>query len=261
MTAQTMDWPSPQLVGMKSQGADWRQYITASQMEIRQLLHTMQRATIIITASLDGADDFFLTSVLALDQPPGTLTFECGLDRERNERVLRLRELLCTTRLDKIAVQFRCEQITAVEYQGRPAFSCVMPEELLRLQRREYYRIEAPLLSPLKCLVATVREGAPTVIELCVHDISCGGIGVLTPPALFVPELGKRYDTTLHLPGASTLRDEMVARSMFPITLPSGTITQRSGFAFTKLPNGMLTSVQRYIMNLERLRKIGSHSD
>jgi c-di-GMP-binding flagellar brake protein YcgR len=61
----------------------------------------------------------------------------------------------------------------------------------------------------------------------------------------------------LHLPGTAALRTRVQARNAYMMKLANGKITQRSGFAFVNLRESMLSTIQRYIMSLERQRKNG----
>ena len=42
------------------------------------------------------------------------------------------------------------------------------------------------------------------------------------------------------------------------ITLANGKTSQRSGFAFVRPAESLLATIQRYIMNLERVRRLNS---
>jgi c-di-GMP-binding flagellar brake protein YcgR len=98
----------------------------------------------------------------------------------------------------------------------------------------------------------------PASIELTLHDISCGGLAVVTPPSLFTPEIGVKYNCTIALPGTSGVRAVIQARNAFMITLANGKVSQRSGFAFVRPAESLLATIQRYIMNLERARRQNS---
>jgi c-di-GMP-binding flagellar brake protein YcgR len=234
--------------------SDYHQYGIGSRIEISQLLHAIMRQTTLITASV-GNDDFFLTTIIAIDDEDGYLLFESGRQTEQAQRVLKKQRLLCSTSLDKVKIQFVCEDIEAVEYEGHAAFKCALPREMMRLQRREYYRMAIPMGAPVKCTLSAVDGDGTAAVQLNLLDISCGGIAMLTPPDMFSPELGTQYACTIHLPGVPALRTRVQARNGFMLKLANGKLTQRSGFAFVKLPESMLAAIQRYIMNIERERR------
>lgn len=238
--------------------SDFHQFAIASRLEINQLLHAIMRQPALVTASI-GGDDFFLTTIVAIDDDEDYLLLECARQDEQAQRVLRKQRLLCSTSLDKIKIQFVCEMIEEVSYDGHAAFKTPLPQELVRLQRRNYYRMAVPMTAPVKVALAAAEgsaEGkAPAKVELNLLDISCGGIAVVAPPEVFSPELGTQYSCTIHLPGVPALSTRVQARNGSMLRLANSKLTQRSGFQFIKLPESMLAAIQRYIMRTERERR------
>lgn len=239
---------------------DDNQYMVASRLEISQILHAIMRQAALITA-VSGSDDFFLTSILDIDDEEDSLLLEFGRHDEHNRHALRKQKLSCSTTLDKVKIQFACEHIEAVVHGGRNAFKTSLPAEMLRLQRREYYRMTTPVVSPVKCTIAALNKNAPPTIELSLCDISCGGLAVITPPEIFTPELGAQYSCIIRLPGTPGLATRVQARNAFMVTLANGKVTQRTGFAFVKLQESLLATIQRYIMGLERQRRTRDRRD
>lgn len=206
-------------------------------------------------------DEFFLTSLIAVNDDDDTILLECGRHDKLNNHVLHKQRLLCSTSLDKIKIQFTCRDIAQVEYEGQPAFRMSLPTDLLRLQRREFYRMTTPIVAPVKCALSVLRNDTPATIELNLVDISCGGIAVLTPADKFTPELGTNYGCTLRLPHSSALRCEVQARNAYMIRLANGKVSQRMGFAFIKMPESLHAAIQRYIMAMERERRMRDTRD
>ena len=244
-----------QLDAQPSAASDFHQYAIGLRLEISQLLHAIMRQGTLVTATI-ASEDFFLTTIVAIDDAEEYLLLECGRDSEQAQRALKKQQLLCSTSLDKVKIQFGCEHIAVAVHDGRAAFKTALPHELMRLQRRAYYRMAMPILAPVKCTLSAVDGGARTAVELNVLDISCGGISVLTPPEMFAPELGTHYACTIHLTGMPVLRARVQARNGFMLKLANGKVTQRSGFAFVSLPESMLSAIQRYIMSVERQRRM-----
>ncbi len=237
-----------------SSALDYHQYSVGSRLEISQILRAIMRSNGLITASV-GGDDFFLTSIVSIDDESGHLMLECDREGRHAQRVLAKQRLLCNTTLDKIKIQFVCQQIEMALCEGRDAFKAALPQDLVRLQRRENYRVPTPIAAPVKCTL-TLPPGAPqATASLSLVDISCGGMAVVTPQDLFTPELGTVYECTLHLPGTTALRVQVQARNACVSKLPNGKAAQRSGLAFINLRESMLSTIQRYIMGLERQRK------
>jgi c-di-GMP-binding flagellar brake protein YcgR len=240
--------------------ADHSQYTVGSRLEISQILTGIMRHGALVSAAIGGTE-FFLTSILAIDDEHDCLLLDCARDPRQNQHALNKRSLACSTALDKVRIEFTCDHVVAATHGGREAFQTRLPRKMMRLQRREYYRMPTPIVSPVKCTLTIAKSDASAKIDLNLHDISCGGIAVVTPAEIFTPVLGNEYGCTIHLPGASTVQTQVRACNAFPLKLANGKITQRSGFAFVTLPQGMLSAIQRYIMNLERQRLLRGDRD
>jgi c-di-GMP-binding flagellar brake protein YcgR len=233
---------------------DYDQYSISSRMEISQILRGIMRHAGLITASV-GGDDFFLTSLISINDDDGYLMLECDRNGVHMERILKKQRLWCSTTLDKIKIQFACTDLELELCDGRDALKATLPQDLIRLQRRENYRMRTSVATPVKCTITLPRSNVRASVDLSLVDISCGGIAVLTPPELFTPELGAHYDCAIHLPGTAALRTRVQARNAFMLNLANGKVAQRSGFMFLDLRESMLATIQRYIMTLERQRK------
>ena len=229
-------------------------FMVGSRLEMTHILHAIMRDAALVTVMVD-ANDFFLTSILAIEEETDSLYLERGRGRSHLSSAFKNRWLSCSTTLDKVKIRFTCEGIEAVTYDGNEAYRIALPAEMLRIQRREYYRMPLPVISPVKCRISNNEKLIEPGVELNLCDISCGGIAVQAPPAVFTPDLGTCYHGDVRLPGTPGLRVVLQSRNSFMITLPNRKTTQRSGFAFVNPPESLLALVQRYILNLERQRR------
>lgn len=235
-------------------------FMVGSRLEITHILQAIAREASLITVNLD-AGDFFLTSLLAVDENAGCMYLERGRSQPRLPNALQHRKLMYSTMLDKVQIRFGCVGIDAVTYAGTDAYEIPLPAELLRIQRREFYRIRTPITSPAKCRISADESTGDARVELNLCDISCGGVAVQSPPSLFTPELGITYACDILLPSTPALKVQMQARNAFMVTLLNGKITQRSGFAFVNPAENMVATVQRYILLLERQRRLQGGRD
>jgi len=232
--------------------AEHHRYLTKSRLEIRRIFNSiMQQAA---TLSTPVGSDNLITSIIAVDEDEDYLLFDCAQKNQYDETVLEQERLFWSTSLEKIKIQFGCQPIGYIEHEGQRALKTEIPRELMRLQRREFYRMPTPVTSPIKCMLNTRKGATAVTLELHLLDISCGGISVVTPPEVFAPELGAAYSCLIDLPG-KPLRAHVQARNAFMTTLDTGKVTERSGFAFVNLTENQLSTIQRYIMDLERVRK------
>jgi c-di-GMP-binding flagellar brake protein YcgR len=126
-----------------------------------------------------------------------------------------------------------------------------MPKELLRLQRRESYRLATSVVNPVKCLI----NAGGHFLETVVIDISIGGIGILSYEGISLLKAGETYHgCRVEMPGAGTFAVSLNVCTIFDVALKNGRVTHRAGCRFIDLPPSVETEIQRYINRLERQR-------
>jgi c-di-GMP-binding flagellar brake protein YcgR len=184
------------------------------------------------------------------------LFLELSASSEANRKALEATKLFCVTQLDKVKIQFILRSVQRAETNGVPAFFAPLPDSVLRLQRREYYRLAAPIARPLKCVIPfPTATGERRAIDVHVVDISGGGLGVISIPLDIPLERGLELPCKVELPEVGLVTGTIVVRSVFESVTRTGVKSKRAGCEFVKLPGSMLTLIQRYIIKVERERK------
>lgn len=234
----------------------YSQYLLHSPTEIAFVLRTAMQKGCMLTVYFDMGQSFFLTSLINVG-PKGIL-LDYGSDEDTNRRALKATRLICTTSVDKVKVQFALDGLTLLKHEGSPAFFSELPENLLRLQRREYFRVSTPIATPLICTVPlTAEDGSQTLLQTSLLDISAGGMGLMVSmeqaPLFSRGTLFK--DCELGLPDDGKIKLNLEVRNSFEVTTRSGNHYVRVGCEFINLPGLLLTMIQRYITRLERERK------
>jgi c-di-GMP-binding flagellar brake protein YcgR len=238
-------------------GGSYSQYLLHSKTEIIFVLRALQQKGAMITVYFDHAKSFLLTSIVQLSSDNQYVYFDYGSNEEMNGKALLTDKLVFTTTLDKVKIQFSLTNLDKVAIDGRPAFRGLIPETLLRLQRREYYRLETPIASPLKCLVPLLQaDGATKYLEATVLDISGGGIGVaVASDSQEFKRDNVFVNCKLNLPDEGELIATLLVRNSFQVTTKTGSNYLRVGFEYVNLPGTRLSMIQRYITRIERERK------
>lgn len=234
---------------------DYAQYLLHTKAEIVFVLKNLLDHVSQITVFFNEGKDLLLTTLVAIDGEG--LLLDIGASSEINRKALTVERLFCVASLEKVRIQFLLRGLTQETYEGRPAFRAALPTDLLRLQRREFFRLTMPIMRPLKCQIP-ISEGEGNndfVVDLNVVDISGGGLAIALPDGLdFEP--GKDFpNCRIELPEVGVLTSTLKVRNQFEITLRNGSRVRRAGCEYVKLPGPMLTLVQRYIIKVERERK------
>lgn len=228
-------------------------YLIDSELEIVFILRAIMHRNTLVALYFNQADDFILTSILEVDAERREIVLDCGAKDELNRQALAAEQLIFVTSQEQVKVQFVCHGLEKIQFDGRGAFSAGIPESLLRVQRREYYRLATPALNPLKCTIPLAEgRGAAQVILL---DISLGGVALIDHHPEIDFEAGATYENCrIVLPGIGALNATLQVKTTFEVTLKNGLGCKRCGCEFVAMPNNMLAMVQRYHMQLERER-------
>lgn len=203
--------------------------------------------------SVHFGNDKFLTTLLAVDPEKHGMIFDCSGSSELNRHLLQNERLIFVGRPGGIHVQFATRRAWEVMFGGGKAFATHLPAFIVRLQRREFFRIETPRVQPLE-FFGRLADGS--LLKLPVHDISVAGLAILAtdppPPIEIGQEIGPCH---LALPGdGQELFFSAIVRHLTASESRSGARKWRIGLQFGKLPSADEMRVQRYIARLERER-------
>ena len=227
-----------------------------AEIEIHFILRAIMQSNTLLTLYFNHGNDFILTSILAVDPEHGEMVLDYGANEQFNLLALRSKKLTFITSHFQVKVQFICPAIRKTQFENRDAFSVDLPDSLLRMQRRDYYRIFTPVINPLKCIVPLPAGHGSDMAEVTLLDISCGGMAVIDHHPVIDFEPGKIYkNCRIALPGVGTLEVNVQVKSTFDFTLKNGLSCKRAGCEFIGINEKMLSMAQRYIIQLERERK------
>jgi len=240
--AMTNPFPEPESPALEP-------FTVYSAVEIAALLERMKAADAPITVYFDGGSAFSLTSLLAV-QMPGTVVFD-GVRDER--QLLSAESLTFVGFVDQVKVQFTTEKAVAMPFDGAPAFRVPMPEKLLRLQRRDTFRVRTLVGKPAYCLVPYGPDGRQYE-KLQLLDISVGGIAVVTQPQKFELRLGKSIaDCYLDLPGIGLVSVGLQVRHVE--SGADGKTGGTAGCEFVDVGGQARNQIQRYVNQLDMERR------
>jgi len=247
---------SPLLKFELMQSDDYSKYLLHSRKEILFILRAMRDKGALITVYFNQGNDFLLTTLIDIVDD-GALLFDPGGSAEMNRKAAASDKLVFIATHEKVKIQFTLNRLRATVHGGRDALRGDVPDALLRLQRREYYRLTAPVANPLKCSIPVkLADGSQTLVATTVIDISGGGLAMMAPPEGVEFETDHLFENCrIDLPDVGTLNATLRVRSIFEVTLRSGARVKRSGCQFVDLPAHMTTLIQRYIIRVERERK------
>lgn len=245
--------PEQQNLFQDTLSEEYSKYLIHSRQEVAQILRTIQRQNEIVTAYFNQGREFFLSAVLDANPDSGRLVLDCGPDEEANRRALASSKFIFVTNQNRIKIQFSTSKLEQTEFNDRPAFRTKFPASLLKLQRREYYRLVAPIRAPLHCIMPDV---AGVRVEAEVADISVGGVGISGFPSTITLAEGLLMpNCRIALPEEGTVVTALEIRNLQKSTRRSGQSIIRAGCVFVGIPAPHEAMIQRYIIRIDRERR------
>jgi c-di-GMP-binding flagellar brake protein YcgR len=223
-----------------------------SPLEIQSILREIAGQHALLTLHFDGGTQFIVTALLAVLPEAGEILLDCGADDTATRRLLAARQLVAVTFLDHIKVQFAAGPARPADFEGAPAFRLPLPASLLRLQRRNFYRVKVPLSRPVACRVP--HPGRPDArLDLKVLDLSVGGLALLVSPHEFDREPGGTIDDCrIALPEQGDFTARLEVRNAELLADRGRHALKRLGCRFLDLPVQVAGRIQRYILQVER---------
>jgi len=229
-----------------------RRFLIESPVEIAHIL----QATLLKGSPVSAyykPDEFVLTTLVAVEPELDRLVFRAPQDPVQTKLITSSPEVTFVTSQDRITIKFHVDRVETTTHEGSPALVTPLPLALVRLQRREYFRVACPPGIPLKCMIPFTTKGPAQKAEMMVNDLSMGGVSLSNQHPGLKLEPGKIYkDCAFSLPDVGAFNTALEVVNAYEVTLQDGTNVKRAGCRFVNPPPAGLAKVQRYTMMLEQ---------
>jgi len=216
--------------------------------QLRNLIRQNER----ISVTFDEGRQSLLTVLMDLSPDEGTLYFDVGGSEETNAAFLKSERCHFAGVVGGIRIQFFGKSPHLVKLNGKRVFAIEVPKSMLRLQRRDAFRLQLPLAKPYIC---RIRRGTPGEIALPLYDISVCGLGIQLSEKPDIESMDKLDNCWLDL------RDS----GMFPVTIEVRYVRESEsrtakpiwhiGCRFINLPAASETIIQRFMAKIEVERR------
>ena len=229
-----------------TEDADFALRHRADILAIVDQLH--RERTLVTVESSDG--HAIVSSVLEVRRDPGALVFDIARDADQNERLFASSILHFVTELDHVRVAFETRAASLVSLTDGPAALVDLPEAVVRLQRREWFRAALPVQPPIRCTV--LRAKGPPLPGQAI-DLSAGGAALLVPDGALDPSRpGTHHELVLSLPDVGPVELEATLRTVTSSPgWQDGRPKVRLGFRFEDVPAKTANRIQRYVQRIE----------
>ena len=220
--------------------------------EITFLLRGLSKQGERISVIFDSGKQSFLTVLIDVSSDDKSLYFDVGGSEEINRAFLRAEHSTFTCTIDGIRVQFSAQPARETLLRGERVFAVPVPGSLLRLQRRDVFRLQLPTGKPYIC---RIRRGSPQEIALPLHDISVGGVGILSSEALAFEPLEVLENSWIDLRDSGALALTLQVRYITALESRLGKPLWHMGCQFLKLTALNETLIQRFMGRREAERR------
>jgi c-di-GMP-binding flagellar brake protein YcgR len=232
-----------------------------SRSEILHILHAIKDQNVLVNLSTEQSGDVFLSSVIDIDPGGNMLVMDPAQNKAVNERFVRDQTVMFETTLDQVRVYFKAERVWHCLHKGEAGLCMRIPESIVRLQRRDYFRVRLPASRPVLCAIPAAGEsGINKWLAGVVDDISLGGIAVLFNEGEMQATHGMALNgCRFSLPDIGEIEADLQVRNITQIPLKKGGRRTRLGCQFVALSGAVEAKLQRYINKLEceRRAKLG----
>jgi len=231
-------------------------YTLHSRSEILFQLRAIQKRKVLVNLDLLGSRQIVVTSVLAVNEANNTIFLDSAQGDALNRELMSGKGAECFAQLDGVSISFATGTVALCTYEKLPALRIAVPKSLIRLQRREHFRVAMPIANPVRCLVPSISADDPTPMTMNIVDISCGGVALTENSGRLGSETGRILpDCRLLLPENVTIATSLEVRNSAQIRLQNGAFQTRLGCKFVDLPNDTAAKLQRFVMEIERARR------
>jgi len=223
-------------------------------VEVGFVLRTLAQRADFVTAYFNSGKDMLLTRILDVDLKARRFIFDLSGHEASNVGIQKAEKVVFIAMPDGVRVQFSTNRIQSTMHEGQPALSAPFPPDLIKLQRREFFRLPTPLSSPYFCRLILNNDDA---LRLELRDISLGGAGMWFPAThIDLIDLGMKFpQVVFDLGPGGVIRFDIEVRNYRSVENRQGQTQYIVGVQFCNLSRSQEANLQKLISHLERERK------
>jgi flagellar brake protein len=239
-----MDFNPP--IGIEDLGP----YQVNSRREIIHLLRGIKEDKQLVRMIFNNGSEAIVTSILDIDEAGNRVIVDCAPEQQQNDRIVSSDNISFESTLNRIRIMFFSSRLVNCHHAGKPALRMALPSNIIRLQRREFYRVRTPR-TPIRIPVMT-NEGLSEVTAY-LRDISAGGISIMDERMALDNTVGRVYeDCRITLSDNSIIITSIEIKNSYELLLENDMKARVLGFQFYAIPSQTKMLLQRYISKVER---------
>lgn len=209
-----------------------------------------------VTCSYGPEGDVLHSKVLGVSDDRRTIFLELSGDEAADAAFVSSGPVSCQAALANIRIEFVIEPVMGRRFYSK-AFAAPLPPFLVRVQRREYYRMNMSGVTGLACELAMPRaDRTDPMVGVTVLDLSGGGMAVRVPPGPWALRLHVELRACrVTLGDMGELEARAVVRNLVKLADDEGKPYVRMGCEFAGLRDGEISLLQRFVSHAQRLAR------
>ena len=224
-----------------------------SAVEIIYTLKVLQKAGASLTGEIGNATQMFVTMILDVDENQRRVLLDAPVDRVQQERLSSGSPLILRGSLEGVRVEFEIASPRITQYENAPAIAIGVPERILKVQRRSYFRVPTPVDKRVTCAVVLPKS---QIVSYTVVDIGLGGVALSLSAGDTPLVVGDTYPRSkIVLPDVGELEVSIQVCHTSTVRRDPQPPVVRYGCSFVDLRSAHETIIQRYVLQIERARR------
>jgi flagellar brake protein len=231
---------------------DFERCTLSGRREILFQLRSLIRQNVRVSVTFDEGRHSFLTVLIDVSESADALYFDIGGSEETNRAFMKAERCLFAAVVEGIRLQFSAARAVTTRLGGELVFAVALPKSMLRLQRREAFRLQLPSSKPYIC---RVRRGSSEEKTLPIYDISVGGLGIQVTDALAYEPMQLLENCWIDLRESGMLTVTFEVRYIMEKESRIGRTFWHMGCRFVNLTPLNETLIQRFMARIEVERR------
>lgn len=228
-------------------------YWVRSVVDVAFNLNDLRKQRTALSCELGGTGHSFTTEILSVDSDKAVLYLDAPGSTDMQQRIAQSTGLVVRSASGGVQIAFELGACAVSSLDGAAALRAALPKRILKVQRRDFFRVQVPKSLPVSCAIplAGSRPAAYVVI-----DIGLGGVALFSKEGDPLLKEGTTYKKCrLNFPDGNTLEVDIRVRHVANIKSSHRAPTRRYGCAFESLQGPQEAQLQRYVLQLERDRR------
>jgi flagellar brake protein len=243
---------SQQLVIHELSSPDHQQWVLRERAEILSVLSALQTVHARADVFFSQSPGSIVTSIVAIDAGRGALIFDPDVDPARNQGIASSDVLAWKSSIRGIKVEFITGPVQWTKFQNTAAFLVEIPDQVLRLQRRNAFRTPTTTGRPI--FVTFDMAGVHSSERRArIVNISALGLCLLIDSTRLPVATGVRLEAArFELPGYGEVRCDLEIRYIAADGTAAPRSLWRCGAQFARLAHTDEILIARYVNDAQR---------